>query len=118
MNKNKKLSALKDLISKRRSRPQVAQPKTVNTAVKQPKVEATKVEAPKVEEKPVEQPQVEVAETPTAPIAEEAQVEAQVETPVEVPQEEAPIAEAPAETVEAEVKPKRRNRRNREVENG
>jgi hypothetical protein len=37
---------------------------------------------------------------------------------VEVPQEEAPIAEAPAETVEAEVKPKRRNRRNREVENG
>ena len=92
MNKNKKLSALKDLISKRRSRPQVAQPKSVQNKVEQPKVEAPKVEAPKAVEPVVEQPKVEeVAETPTAPIA---------------------------ETVEAEVKPKRRNRKNREVENG
>ena len=97
MNKNKKLSALEALINKRRSRSQAARPKTVQKQAVAPKVE-------EVAETPTAPIAEEVAETPTAPIAEEAQVE----TPVEVPQE----------AVETEVKPKRRNRKNREAENG
>ena len=109
MNKNKKLSALEALINKRRSRSQAARPKTVQKQVVAPKVEEvaetpTAPIAEEVAETPTAPIAEEVAETPTAPIAEEVQVE----TPVEVPQE----------AVETEVKPKRRNRKNREAENG
>ena len=112
---NKKLTALRNLIDKRRGIQQPVSKPVQDTVAPQ------ETSVPQVEEKgqaPVE--------TVEAPVVEKAVDEVPVvEEPVEIPQEEAPVAveesTVPQEVVdvsESASKPKRRNRKNREVSNG